>query len=250
MTEEQPNPYNARKEWHNVKESPFVDSTSLFVPMRPDPLEDPVDETANPQSTEQASDDPYKKRYDELKKHHDNSINQLRQELRQLQAEKAAQVPDYKPPKTPEEVAEFTQSNPELAKIVETVAHSQTSELERELQELKQREQKVRAKEARAHLMTVHPDFEEIKVDPDFHSWAETQPQNIQDWIYNNPYDGELAASAVTLYKAAKGLGTSSSIDEEPENAAPAADPASLVPTRTAGVNAAVCCATLKITLI
>ena len=77
----------------------------------------------------------------------------------------------------------------------------------------------------------VFADFSEIKEDPAFHNWAEAQPQNIQDWIYNNPYDGELAARAITLYKADMGLVNPKDV-EEPKTSQAEPDAATLVPTR------------------
>ena len=46
-----------------------------------------------------------------------------------------------------------------------------------------------------------HPDFEEIKNSEDFHSWAKNQPQSIQDWIYSNTDDADLATRALDLFK-------------------------------------------------
>lgn len=236
MSEAQPNPYNARKEWHNVKETEFRDSNSLFVPTLSN-MDTGPDSDPDTQSATSAEDTQYKKRYDDLKKHYDNTVTSLRQEVRDLNAQMEVQKPSYVPPKTREEVAAYAQANPELTEVIETITHTNTESMQKDLEEIKARENKLLAKEARSYLMNAHPDFEEIKNKPEFHDWAETQPKNIKDWIYNNPYDGELAASAVTLFKAAQGL-VSNDINQSaaPRNEKP--DAASLVPTRQSGANA------------
>lgn len=235
MSKAQPNPYNARKEWHNTEDKEFVNSDSLFVPQNPAPAATSEDSGPDEQTATQM-DDNYKKRYDDLKKHHDKTITQLRQEVRDLQAQMEVQQPQYVPPKTQEEVDAYRQNNPELTEVVETIAHNQTEEIKEKLSKIEQRERQIMIKEAQAYLMNVHPDFEDIKNDPEFHSWAEAQPKKIQEWIYDNPYDGELAASAITLFKASKGTKTE---DVEQNASTQTIDPdaASLVPTRNAGVS-------------
>jgi len=238
MSEAQPNAYNANKPWHNVKENEFKDSNSLFVPQQADPFsKDSEEESATPTDATQQHD--WQKRHSDLKSYHDRKMNEVNQELRDLKAKieimaKEKEQPSYQPPKTPEEVEVYRQNNPELLDVMETVTHTKTEALEKELSEIKEREKRLMKKEAQAYLMTAHPDFAEIKDDPMFHEWAENQPSQIKDWIYNNPYDGELAAQAITLYKAAAGVPQSDTQDA----ALPAIDPdaASLVPTRNAGV--------------
>jgi hypothetical protein len=46
-----------------------------------------------------------------------------------------------------------------------------------------------------------HPDFEDIRGNEKFHEWAKAQPDQIQDWIYNNPNNAGLASKAIDLYK-------------------------------------------------
>jgi hypothetical protein len=54
--------------------------------------------------------------------------------------------------------------------------------------------------------MDKHPDFDNIKNSDDFHGWAKSQPQSIQDWIYKNSNDADLASRALDLYKRDTGL--------------------------------------------
>ncbi len=97
-----------------------------------------------------------------------------------------------------------------MYEVVETVAHMQSSErtktLEERLAALQERETELLAKQAQERLMNSHPDFEEIKNSDEFHSWAKSQPQSIQDWIYKNSTDADLASRALDLYKRDIGL--------------------------------------------
>ena len=54
--------------------------------------------------------------------------------------------------------------------------------------------------------MEKHPDFDEIRNSDDFHSWAKEQPQSIQDWIYNNSNNPDLASRALDLFKKDIGM--------------------------------------------
>ena len=66
---------------------------------------------------------------------------------------------------------------------------------------IEEREAAIARKEAEKALYDRHPDFEDIRGDDKFHSWAETQPEQIQEWIYNNPNNVNLAIKAIDLYK-------------------------------------------------
>jgi len=227
MNDEVANPYNRSKEWQNVDEEEFVSSDSLFNPTSPKQV-DP-DNSANLN----AKDDPYKVRYDELKKHHDNKLRDLQQELKQVKAEAQAQVPVYQPPKTAEEIAEFKEKNPEIYAVLETEIHNRTSDTNDKVQRLDERESKILAREAQAEIRSIHPDFDSIKVDQNFHDWANAQEEFIQDWIYKNPYDGSKAAKAISLYKSEKGIVTGTVQDTGRPNLDEEA--ATLLPTRNSG---------------
>jgi len=56
--------------------------------------------------------------------------------------------------------------------------------------------------------MERHPDFEDIRNSDDFHGWAKEQPKVIQDWIYSNANDAELASRALDLFKKDFGIDT------------------------------------------
>jgi hypothetical protein len=71
---------------------------------------------------------------------------------------------------------------------------------------LKQRETDIAKKEAEVELRNRHPDFEDLRSNETFHEWAKAQPEQIQNWIYNNPNNAELASKAIDLYKLENGI--------------------------------------------
>lgn len=55
---------------------------------------------------------------------------------------------------------------------------------------------------ARAKIAASHPDFMSVVQSAEFTTWAKTQSANVQNWIYKNPDDPELAIFALDRYKA------------------------------------------------
>jgi len=119
--------------------------------------------------------------------------------------------PKYQPPKSKEELEAFKNDYPDIYGVVETVSHLQSQNevktLQEELESLKKANTTLQQKEAALELSKYHPDFEEIKESDDFHNWADTQPMEIKNWIYENNSNGALAARAIDLYKKDRGLG-------------------------------------------
>jgi len=206
--EETPNPYNAKKAWHNSDDKPFISSESIFYGNQPEQVEAVKEEVQVEQETVQ--DKPYKKpnykkRYDDMKSHYDKKLNEWRQEKEELLNEVSSNRPEYKTPKSPEELEQFKEQYPEVFEVVETVSHMQsekrTQELEEKLQTLQLREAEKTRIEAENSLIAKHPDFDDIRNSEDFTSWTSEQPIAIRDWITTNANDAELAARILDLYK-------------------------------------------------
>lgn len=169
--------------------------------------------TEQPATQEQAQDKyskvDYKKRYDDLKRHYDAKLAEFKEKEQKLLSKVNETVPSYKPPSTLEELEEFKRENPKLYAVVESVAHlratNETKELASELQVLREKLARADAEKAYALLKAQVPDYEEIRQSDDFHDWAEAQPQEIQDWIYRNSTNVDLAVKAIRLYKADRG---------------------------------------------
>ena len=73
--------------------------------------------------------------------------------------------------------------------------------LEERLSKLQERENQLVRQDAEKRLMERHPDFEDIRNSDDFHGWAKEQPKSIQDWVYNNADDADLASRALDLFR-------------------------------------------------
>jgi hypothetical protein len=220
--EETPNPYNKNKSWHEGNIKPFESSEGLYFEKPEDKNKlfksNDINEAVAPENVEteeleSKKDTPYKKpdykkRYDDLKKHYDNKLNEFR--LREEELKNQVQQPEYKAPKTEEELEKFKNDYPDVYEVVETVAHMQSESkakvLEERLSKLQQREQELIRKDAEKRLMDRHPDFEDIRNSDDFHAWAKEQPDSIQKWIYSNVDDADLASRALDLFKKDIGM--------------------------------------------
>jgi hypothetical protein len=222
--EETPNPYNAKKDWHKGDDKPFVSSQSMFFeePSEKNKLfksnditEVEAEGSVNTEELETTKDTPYKrpdykKRYDDLKKHYDSKLNEFKSREQELIEEATKNRTEYKAPKTEEELEQFKNQYPDVYEVVETVAHMQSETkakvLEERLSKLQERENQLIRQDAEKRLMERHPDFEDIRNSDDFHGWAKEQPKSIQDWIYSNANDADLASRALDLFKKDFGI--------------------------------------------
>ena len=243
--EPKPNLYNQRKSWHTPDVMPTdnpVTADSLFVePNKVTQDESNVNREVPQEATEEKSSGNYKKRYDDLKKHYDSSLNNFRQREAELLQKVTANQPEYKAPKTAEELEQFKSEYPDVYEVVETVAHlqseNQVADLQERLDAMQSRETEMLKREAEKDLMVKHPDFSDIRSSDEFHSWAEDQPKEIQDWIYNNPNNASLASKAIDLFKLETGFSGESSGNKMPKSQSNAQDAADLVSTKTTSVD-------------
>ena len=168
---------------------------------------------SEPKEPEEAS---FKKRYGDLRRHTQQLMSQKDQELEKLKAQlDSAAKGQIKFPKSDEEIAQWTNKYPDVAKIVDTIARKRANEAleegEKRLGHLKDLETKLTKKEAEQQLMKLHPDFNEIRQDPAFHEWVAMQPLYINDALYKNNTDAMAASRAIDLYKADTGKRKTSS---------------------------------------
>ena len=216
VQEENANPYNMNKPWHTEDEIGFQDADGVFFEK---PKAKPEAEIAEPVEQEAKEETPkdepykrpdYKKRYDDLKKHYDSKLNEFKSREQELLEQAAENRPAYKAPKSPEELEKFREEYPDVYEVVETVSHLQSEEKSKDLREklerLQEREKELVRKDAEKRLMDKHPDFEDIRNSDDFHGWAKEQPKSIQDWVYNNADDADLASRALDLFKKDIGM--------------------------------------------
>ena len=153
----------------------------------------------------------FKKRYGDLRRHaqekeksYQDEIFKLKQQLTQTAAQ------EIKLPKSDEEINEWAKEYPDVAKIVESIATKKAKELDSTLEErmklIAEREAQSSRAMAEAELMRLHPDFDVIRNDQEFHDWVEMQPRWVQQALYENESDSKSAARAIDLYKVDMGI--------------------------------------------
>jgi|TARA_B100001059_G_scaffold31809_1_gene25708 hypothetical protein len=229
--EEQANPYNARKSWHEEDDKATKSADSLFFE------EDEATSQSGTPQQEQRPRTNYKKRYDDLKKHYDTKISEFKQREQELEAMARSAQPQYQPPKSAEDLERFKSEYPDLYDTVETVAHMRSEEqmnaLQQKLSVIEMREAEMSKRDAELALRDRHPDFEDIRGDDNFHEWAKVQPEEIQRWIYKNPDNVSLASRAIDLYKMENNIKIKKSSRPSQLSKSNAAD---MVSTKTTGV--------------
>ena len=239
VQEENANPYNMNKSWHKEDEIGFQDANGVFFEKpqakQEADIEEPVEQEATRDEPYKRPD--YKKRYDDLKKHYDSKLNEFKSREQELLEEAANSRPSYVAPKSPEELEKFREEYPDVYEVVETVSHLQSEEKSKDLREklekLQTREQELVRKDAEKRLMDKHPDFEDIRNSDDFHGWAKEQPTSIQDWVYNNADDADLASRALDLFKKDIGMDVAQKKSNSKQSKKSAAD---MVSTKTTSV--------------
>ncbi len=242
LKEEEANPYNAKKEWHNIEDKPFVSSDSLFFTPESQANAEPesVEEIEQVVSEDKPYKRPnYKKRYDDLKKHYDTKLNEFKSREQELLEEATKNRTEYNTPKSPEELEQFKNEYPDVYEVVETVAHLQSESkakvLEERLSQLQQREQELSQRDALKRLADKHPDFEDIKNSDTFQDWTKEQPASIQQWITGNTDDADLASRALDLFK--KDFGMESSHKKKSISKPTKQSAADMVSTKTTNVD-------------
>ena len=239
VQEENANPYNMNKSWHKEDEIGFQDANGVFFEKpqakQEADIEEPVEQEATKDEPYKRPD--YKKRYDDLKKHYDSKLNEFKSREQELLDEATKNRQDYEAPKSPEELEKFKEEYPDVYEVVETVSHLQSEEKSKDLREklekLQTREQELVRKDAEKRLMDKHPDFEDIRNSDDFHGWAKEQPKSIQDWVYNNADDADLASRALDLFKKDIGMDVVQKKSNSKQSKKSAAD---MVSTKTTSV--------------
>ena len=154
----------------------------------------------------------FKKRYDDLKRHYDSTIEKHKDELQSLRSQLEQSTNQFVPPKSPSELDAWRKEYPDVYAMMETIAMdkatTRTAELEDKYKNLQQQQEQIAKEKAEVELLKLHPDFGEIRQQDQFHSWAEKQDPIIQDWLYKNTSNAKLAARALDLYKMDQGIST------------------------------------------
>lgn len=172
---------------------------------QPSTSDEPADDTLTPEEKS------FKKRYGDLRRHTQQQQSQLQKQIDDLKEQLAKSTSNQiKLPTSEDELAEWTKTYPDVARIVETIAikkaKEQASALDERFKALDEREKLTARERAEVELLSFHPDFGKIKDTDDFHEWAEEQPAWIQQALYENDTDARAAARAIDLYKADRNI--------------------------------------------
>jgi uncharacterized protein YecA (UPF0149 family) len=173
--------------------------------------ESSTEENTQEVEPEGAEEQSFKKRYGDLRRHMQKTTEDKDKEIKKLQEQLSlATKKEIKLPKTDEEIESWAKEYPDVAKIVETIAIKKAAEQNKDIEErlnaLSEKERLTSRERAEMELLQIHPDFVEIRDNPDFHAWAEEQPEYIQAALYENEDDPRAAARAIDLYKADMGV--------------------------------------------
>jgi hypothetical protein len=171
------------------------------------PKED-VEQEAEPTNAEERS---FKKRYGDLRRHQQQKEREYEERINKLEQQlKDASQKSIKLPKSDQDIEAWTKQYPDVAAIVETIAikkaREQAQSMEERVKEIDEMKASAAREKAEAELMRLHPDFDEIRDDDDFHEWVEEQPKWVQDALYENDTDARSAARAIDLYKADRNI--------------------------------------------
>jgi hypothetical protein len=155
----------------------------------------------------------FKKRYGDLRRHTQEKEKEFQAQLDKLQSQlEAATKNELVLPKSEDEVEAWAKKYPDIAGIVEAIADKKaserSSELDGRLKEIEALRTTAKREKAEAELLSYHPDFQEIRADDAFHSWAEKQPKVVQDALYENSEDAKSVARVIDLYKSDQGIKT------------------------------------------
>ena len=151
----------------------------------------------------------FKKRYDDLKRHYDETISKHKDEVLKLKKEKEA-VASQPIFKSKEDLEEWRKDYPDMYDSVMQLTTEATlkskQEMEEQLLEIKKQQSSLSRERAEVELAKKHPDFKEIRESGDFHDWASVQDSTVQSWLYDHSDNPKSAARAIDLYKYDRGL--------------------------------------------
>ena len=148
----------------------------------------------------------FKKRYGDLRRHSQQKEQELKDKIRELEGQISTATKEaIKLPKSDDELAAWTKEYPDVAKVIETIATKKALELDKSMEDrlkaIAEKEAEAKRMTAESQLLQLHPDFEDIRNDEEFHSWVDRQPSWVQKALYENETDARSAARAIDLYK-------------------------------------------------
>ena len=180
------------------------------------------------EETLSAEEKSFKKRYGDLRRHMQDKEKEWDEKFKAF--EERLKKESIVPPKSDEDIEEWSKEYPDVAGIVETIAAKKAQEMfskaEARMQEFDKIQTEAERTKAETLIRKSHEDFDDLRASDEFHNWVEEQPKWVQDALYENSDDPASVVRVIDLYKVDKGLTKSA-------KKAKAKDAASTVTKRT-----------------
>ena len=149
----------------------------------------------------------FKKRYGDLRRHMSEKEKEWNEKLKALETRMKGE--SIVPPKSDEDIEEWSKQYPDVAGIVETIAAKKAQEMFRKaedrLSKLDELQYETERKTAEAKIRESHPNFDTLRQSDEFHNWAEQQPKWVKDALYENMDDPDSVIRVIDLYKIDNG---------------------------------------------
>ena len=177
-----------------------------------DPKEEATEEkkadTETKEETLSAEEKSFKKRYGDLRRHMQEKEKEWDDKFKAF--EKRLEKESIVPPKSDEDIEEWSKEYPDVAGIVETIAAKKAQEMfskaEARMQEFDKIQTEAERTKAETLIRKSHEDFDDLRASDEFHNWVEEQPKWVQDALYENSDDPASVVRVIDLYKVDKGL--------------------------------------------
>jgi hypothetical protein len=160
------------------------------------------------EETLSAEEKSFKKRYGDLRRHMQDKEKEWDEKFQAF--EKRLEKESIIPPKSDEDIEEWSKEYPDVAGIVETIAAKKAQEMfskaEARMQEFDKIQTEAERTKAESVIRKSHEDFDDLRASEEFHGWVEEQPKWVQDALYENSDDPASVVRVIDLYKVDKGL--------------------------------------------
>ena len=160
------------------------------------------------EETLSAEEKSFKKRYGDLRRHMQDKEKEWDEKFQAF--EKRLEKESIVPPKSDEDIEEWSKEYPDVAGIVETIAAKKAKEMfskaEARMQEFDKIQTEAERTKAESVIRKSHEDFDDLRASEEFHTWVEEQPKWVQDALYENSDDPASVVRVIDLYKVDKGL--------------------------------------------
>ena len=160
------------------------------------------------EETLSAEEKSFKKRYGDLRRHMQDKEKEWDEKFKTF--EKRLEKESIIPPKSDEDIEEWSKEYPDVAGIVETIAAKKAQEMfskaEARMQEFDKIQTEAERTKAESVIRKSHEDFDDLRASDEFHTWVDEQPKWVQDALYENSDDPASVVRVIDLYKVDKGL--------------------------------------------